>query len=199
MKKIPKRIEKPQDLRKWFIKFRLRNGLEECYPISSSEKEHLWNVLPEICEEKGLEFFEFNSKAHRILVQSSQLIFFQFLFEPLSIPYPKNSDEDANDADSYAVKIYCADNPKPLVFHVDIDEPDPNDEGNQGEMNNFLFYASHIYDKEQWLNFTDEDGETAFFRGTNIALAEIPLKVLQEEEIFCDELSPENVSTCTIH
>lgn len=184
---MPKKIEKPQDLRRWFIKFRLRNGLEECYPISTTEKERLWNILPKICEEKELGFLEFNSEPHRILVQSSQLIFFQFLFEPPYITYPQDSDKhdaDEEDADSYAVKIYCVDDPNPMVFHVDIDEPDPNDEGNQGEMNNFLFYASHVYDEEQWLNFTSEDGETAFFRGANIAFAEIPLKVLQEEEIF---------------
>lgn len=81
MRKNSKKLNKTQQLLKWSIKCHLKNGVEECYPISSKEKNHLEGMLPEICERKGIELFEFNSKAHRILIQASQLMFFQFLFE----------------------------------------------------------------------------------------------------------------------
>ncbi len=179
-----------ENLKQWFIKYRLQNGLEGCYPLFASEKEDLWNRLPKICEDKGLNFFEFDSKTHRILIQSSQLIFFRFLFEPLynnASPDPDNSqDTDEEDASSYAVKVYFTDNPTPIVFHVDEDEPDCKDEGNEGEMNNFIYYALNAHEGEDLLHFTDEDGEVSFFKGSNIALVEIPLKVLQAERLLND-------------
>lgn len=134
---------------------------------------------------------DFDSGDHRILIQASQLMFFQFLFEPLFMVEAQDSmrGEEEEDARAYAVKIYFANDPNPQTFYADIDEPDPKDEGDQGEMNNFLYYALHVGDEEEWLHFMDEDVETAFFRGASIALAEVPLKVLQgeEPETLCKE------------
>lgn len=186
-KTMSKKPEQAQELMKWYIKYRLRSGLEGCYPISTSEKEDLWERLPKVCEQKGLNFFEFESETHHILMQPSQLVFFQFLFEPLNNNASQDSededmDEDVDEVmDSYSVKIYSTDSPNPMIFQVDVDQPDPNDEGDQGEMSNFIFYALHICEEEELLHLTDEDGETAFFRGSSIALVEIPLKVLQPE------------------
>lgn len=53
-------------------------------------------------------------------------------------------------------------------------------------MNNFLYYASNIHNEEEWLHFTDEGGETVFFRGSDIALVEIHLTVIQPEELLDD-------------
>lgn len=50
-------------------------------------------------------------------------------------------------------------------------------------MNDFLFYALNAHEEEQLLHFIDEDGETAFFKASSIALVEIPLKALQTEEL----------------
>lgn len=204
MRKNSKKLDQPQQLLKWFIKCRLKNGLEKCYPISSTEKDYLWNNLPQICESKGIEFFEFDSGDHRILIQASQLMFFQFLFEPCFLIETQDSmkGDGEEDARAYAVKIYFADDPNPQTFYADVDVPNPKDEGDQGEMNNFLYYALHVGDEEEWLHFTDEDGETAFFRGASIALAEIPLLVLQGEEskTFCKEVwSEEEARTTTMH
>ena len=129
-----------------------------------------------ICERKGIEFFEFDSTSHRIFIQASQLVFFQFLFDPLTVPETQvsNQEEDEANREAYAVKIYPVDDANPMVFYVDEDIPNPKDEGDQGEMNNFIFYLSNTCDTEEWLHFMDEDGETAFFRGASIALAEKP-------------------------
>jgi hypothetical protein len=91
---MSKKSKQPLEFMKWYFKFRLRNGFEGCYRISSEEKESLEERLPLICEAKGLEFFEFESLSHRILIQASQLVFFQFLFEPLSIKDPQDFNED---------------------------------------------------------------------------------------------------------
>lgn len=169
-----------QELKKWFFKYRLRNGVEGCYPISGSDKERLWNGLQKTCKEKGVNFFEFDSKTHRILMQASQLIFFQFLFEPIcGITHEDCNDDEDND--SYPVKFYFTNSPRPIILQVEEDEPDPEDEGNEGEMSNFLFSALHLCKKGELLHVTDEDGETAFFRGSSIALVEIPLEVFQFE------------------
>ncbi len=180
-KQTAKKSQKFQELVRWFVKFRLQNGVEGCYPISTSEKNDLWERLPKVCINKGLDFFEFESKTHRILMQSSQLMFFQFLFE--CMPTIDLPDADEESTDSYPVKIYFIDNPNPMIFQVEVDEPDLKDEGNQGELNNFVYYVLNVHEeeKEHLLHFTDEDGETAFFRGSSLALIEIPLEVLQTE------------------
>lgn len=202
MRKNSKKLDQPQQLLQWFIKCRLKNGLEKCYPISPKEKDLLWKNLPNICEGKGIEFFEFDSTAHRILIQASQLMFFQFLFEPLYMAEPRvfRRDEEEEDAEAYAVKIYFSGDPNPQTFYADVDVPNPKDEGDQGEMNNFLYYALHVCDEEEWLHFMDEDGEIAFFRGASIALAEIPLKVLcGEEDISNNPYIQQEIQTSTIH
>ncbi|MBY0292947.1 MAG: hypothetical protein K2W92_06650 [Alphaproteobacteria bacterium] len=182
---MPKKTNQSEEFKKWFIKYRLQNGVEECYPLSALEKNDLSVRLPKICEEKGgLDFFEFNTTTHRILMQSAQLIFFQFLFEPQYNDDSPNTNEE--EEDPYAVKIYFTNNPNPMIFNVEVDQPDLADEGNKGEMNNFLFYALNTYEEEQLLHFTDEDGETAFFKASRIALVEIPLEVLQAEELLYD-------------
>lgn len=179
MKKLSKKREQPQQFLRWFIRFRLKNGMEECYAISATEKERLSSIVSNICEAKGIDFIEFDSKTHRICIQTSQLMFFQFLFEPPCIELPQTSCEDEEeDPELYAVKIYPVDSPNPMTFYVDIDVPNPQDEGDQGEMNNFLYFLLHTSETDQWVNFTDEDGEVAFFRADRIALAEIPLKAL---------------------
>lgn len=170
-----------QELKKWFFKYRLRNGLEGCYSISGSDKKRLWNGLQKICEEKGVNFFEFDSKTHRILMQASQLTFFQFLFEPIhSITHEDCNDDEDND--SYPVKVYFTDSSHPIILQVEEDEPDPKDEGNEGEMSNFLFSALQLCEKGELLHVTDENGEIAFFQGSSIALVEIPLEVFQYED-----------------
>jgi len=181
--------EKFQCVRAWFIKYRLRNGMEGCYLISESDKDRLWDMLQKIGEEKGIEFFEFNSDTHHILIQLSQVIFYQFLFEyvwfdPAQISEAQNSEtQDAEtedfeeDGDPYSVKIYFTNNPIPVTFNVDND-PNPKEEGDAGEMGNFIFFALNA-DEEDLLHFTDTGGETAFFRASTIALVETPLRLLE--------------------
>ncbi len=184
IKTMSKKSRPFSELKKWFIKYRLRNGLERCYPILIPEKEELWGRLPKIGEQKELNFIEFDSLTHRILIQSSELMFFQFLFEPL---YSKEAQDINNESvDSSAVKIYFIDNQNPMIFHVDADEYDPTDESDEGQMNNFVYYASNVCQEEEWLQLTDEDGETAFFKASGIALVEIPLKILQTKKLSHD-------------
>ncbi len=179
---MPKKTSQSEELKKWVIKYRLQNGVEGCYPLSALEKNDLSIRLSKVCEEKGLNFFEFDTTTHRILMQSSQLIFFQFLFEPqYNDDFPNTSEEEE---DPYAVKVYFTDNSNPMIFNVEVDQPDLADEGGQGEMNNFLFYALNAHEEEQLLHFTDEDGEPAFFKASRIALVEIPLAILQAEELL---------------
>ncbi len=185
---IPKTVAPSEDFKRWFIKCRFRNGFEECYSLSTQEKDRLEKNLPYCCEQKGIEFFEFNSNNHRILIQASQLTFFQFLFEPQLIDQLHNlgeenseNDDEEENRDNYAVKIYFVNDSTPMIFHVDEDQENPEDEGDQGEMNNFIYFALNIHDEGQMLHFTDEDGETAYFRGSDIAVAEIPLKVVNED------------------
>lgn len=125
---ISKEPSQPEELKEWSIKYRLQNGVEGCHPISALEKNDLWEKLPKICGEKGLNFFEFETKAHRILTQSDHLIFFQFLFGPLCSNSPPEYDED--NSDPYAVKIYFTDNPNPMIFNIEVDQSDLADEGN---------------------------------------------------------------------
>lgn len=191
MTEQPEQPDEPEKITwvRWYIKYRLLNGVEGCYPISIEEKDSLWKRIPRNCEHKGLKFFEFDSLTHCILIQCSQLVFYQFLFEPLIDIDPKdlaridamNKKVDEDDRASYAVKIYSTDRAEPMIFYVN-NEPDPNDEGDEGEMGNFIFDAIHINEEEPWLHLTDEDGETAFFQGSAIALVEVPLKVLYPEE-----------------
>lgn len=174
---------KPDDFRKWFFKYRLRSGLEGCYPVSASEKRWVRDALPGICESEHISFLEFDSKKHRILIQSSQLVFFQFLFENYDAGKEEPKQNNEEDDDENKVVIYFSDSTTPLIFKVDDDVPDPKDEGNRGEMNNFIHSAQYIHEGHEMLNFTSEDGEVTFFRGSAISLAEIPLGVLNIQEL----------------
>jgi hypothetical protein len=178
----------------WVIKCRLQNGVEKCYPISTSDKERLWNGLPNICEGKGVNFFEFDTDTHRIFMQSSQLMFIQFLFEP----YGASSEEPDQDiTGSYPVKFYFVNDPNPLILHFYADEPaDPQDEGDEGEMQNFLYYMLLAHEESEVIPVTDMDGETAFFQPSSLALIETPLKIFEPVDFSSfDEDDPSPVDS----
>ncbi|MEN8236928.1 MAG: hypothetical protein ABFQ95_05235 [Pseudomonadota bacterium] len=168
------------DFKRWLIKYRLSNGLEECLSIPTSDYKRLRQLFSTAKWIKGVDFFEFDSDTHRILIQSSQLRFCQFLFEPPCFEDPE--DPDAEATDSYPVKIYFINDPTPMVLHVEEDQSNPNDEDDWGEMQEFIFYALHAHSDEDWLNITDHYGETAFFRAADVAMIEIPLQVFANDD-----------------
>ena len=149
--------------------------------LSQHQKKNIFGTWVQEDERKHIPFLEFDSKTHRILIQSSELIFCQFLFENYYAGKPileQGDEEDEEDKIDNTVRIYFTHDIKPLELNVDDDVPDPKDEGNLGEMNNFIYFSHCINDGHEILNFTDENAETAFFKGSAIALAEIPLEVL---------------------
>jgi len=170
------------DFKRWFIKYRLSNGLEECLPIPTADYKRLYQLLSGTNLNKDVDFFEFDSGTHRILIQSSQLMFCQFLFEPPCLEEPDVSDEEQKEVDSYPVKIHFINDPNPMVLQVEEDQYDPNDEDDWGAMKEFVFYALNAHSEENWFNITDHYGETAFFRAADVAMVEIPLKVFSTED-----------------
>lgn len=182
---MPNSSDESQELVSWFIKLRLQNGVEKCYPISASTKDRLWGVLPRGHEESTSGFVEFDSLDHRILLQPSELVFFQFLFEPR--PHiPDDPDEKEGASCDYPMTIYFMGSPDPVISNVYVDEPNPSDEGDEGEISNFLFYALFLNEDDPWLHFT-MDSDTSFFRGTAIALIEVPHTVFEEIETDEDD------------
>ncbi|MEN8237516.1 MAG: hypothetical protein ABFQ95_08305 [Pseudomonadota bacterium] len=110
-------------------------------------------------------------------------MFCHFLFEPL---YPEQQDEPVaeqeEEVDSHPVKIHFINATTPMVLQVEEDQSNPDDEDDWGAMEEFVFYALNVVSQKEWLNITDEDGETAFFRGADIAMVEIPLQIFSSED-----------------
>jgi hypothetical protein len=82
---------------------------------------------------------------------------------------------------------------EPPCFGVDSDYSEDHDETGLGPIGHFYaeldMYSS---DAEQFINFTDEDGEIAYFRTQDIALVEIDQSVLYPELEEQDDEPPSN-------
>jgi DNA-binding XRE family transcriptional regulator len=160
------------DPAQWTVRFRLRNGLEGAWGLSSSDKEQLVRNS----RDSDKKFFCGTSRNAEFAANLRHLSFFQPCFDFGVI------DEESDEL--HCVRIYLADSPTPMTFQVDPDTEWKEDEEDEGEFRNLLYSLDMMEDdshEDPVISFVDEDAERAFFRTDQIALIEIPLFITHPE------------------
>jgi transcriptional regulator with XRE-family HTH domain len=159
----------------WFFKFRLRGGVEDILPISSSEKKHLWSAVQRIGSDSPFVIFDSNDR--RIVLNLNHLLFCQFLFEPPDVVFDPAGEKEKDD-DQLDLRIDFAAGGAAQWFGIEPDEAPLSDERATERMQQFqhmLFMLEHSVENDEVFNFEDSDGEHVFFRGADVAMLSIPL------------------------
>jgi len=173
------------DPAEWSIRYRLKNGLEGVWRLSSKDKDRLISCS----QNPGKFFFCGTSHNREFAVSMRHLSFFQPCFDYGTI-VEEHDENEPND-----VKVYLADSTIPLVFQVEPDCELNEDETDEGELRNLLYsfddFDEHT-EEDPFIHFNDEDGEYAFLRTDQVALIEIPLWATHPEmEDDADDKSAE--------
>src|SRR5256885_6141524 len=139
----------------WTVRFRLKNGLDGMWYLSSKDKDRL------ACNSQDThkEFFCGASRNTEFAVSMRHLSFFQPCFDLGVI-------DEAHD-ELGCVRVYLTDSATPFTFQVEPDEEFKQDEDDEGEFRNLLYSLDLMEtnsDEDPVLSFTDADGERAFFR-----------------------------------
>jgi putative transcriptional regulator len=162
--------------------YRLRGGAEGSLPISGSEYRRLWSLVQDV---NPLGFAVFDSGSHRYAINLDHLLFCHFLFDA---PFVADGVASGDKESDYKVKFYLLDSPKPHVFGVYPDSHSLDDEEVERwqdvQLQDLFFYAES--GPQQRFKFTDEDGETAFFRPADVVMFSVPLRSV-EPALFTEE------------
>ncbi len=158
----------------WSVEFRLKNGLEGVWCLSSKEVDRL--VRRAQCPESV--FFCSRSRMTAFAVNLRHLSFFHLRFG-----YNEVAEKEEDQKEE--VLVYLADSAKPLAFDAAPDpEPPAKDLEDEGTFRNLLHDLEAMDEYPQAdtvIDFVDLDGEQAFFRTEQVALIEIPLGIIHPE------------------
>ncbi|HOC54693.1 MAG TPA: helix-turn-helix domain-containing protein [Verrucomicrobiota bacterium] len=158
----------------WIVQFRLRNGLEGMWCLSSKEVDRL--VRRAQFQENV--FFCSQSRMTAFAVNLRHLSFFHLRFG-----FNEVAEKDVEQKEE--VSVYLANSAKPLEFDVAPDpEPPTDDLEDEGPFRNLLHDLEAMDEYPQAdpvIDFVDLDGEQAFFRTEQVALIEIPLGIIHPE------------------
>ncbi|HPC51805.1 MAG TPA: helix-turn-helix domain-containing protein [Verrucomicrobiota bacterium] len=158
----------------WTVQFRLRNGLEGMWCLSSKEVDRL--VRRAQFQENV--FFCSQSRMTAFAVNLRHLSFFHLRFG-----FNEVAEKDVEQKEE--VSVYLANSAKPLEFDVAPDpEPPTDDLEDEGPFRNLLHDLEAMDEYPQAdpvIDFVDLDGEQAFFRTEQVALIEIPLGIIHPE------------------
>jgi DNA-binding XRE family transcriptional regulator len=180
------------DLRIFTVELLLRNGVTLFYGVSRQERDRLWKEAqqPDAVE----KFFIFDSDEERVAVNRNHLVFIQFLFDPPNVRIKSATDTDDPDGgEEFLMKIYTTATSDPLELGVDPDEvayidviEGKADEG-QARVQSLMEDIGMCVEEKDVFHFTDEDGETAFFRAEYVALLSVPLRTV-EPKLWSSEM-----------
>ncbi|MGD9803446.1 MAG: helix-turn-helix transcriptional regulator [Hyphomicrobiaceae bacterium] len=149
--------------------YRLRGGAEGRFSISGPESARLYLNMQREEEDDG--FLVFDAGSRRIAINPKHLIFCHFLFD-----MPREEPEEVDGDKDFAVQIFLSDSAEPLIFNVDPDTSQLDDEGaedNEVQLQDLVFNIE--LDVRERFCLTDEDGETAWFRSADVAMISLPL------------------------
>jgi hypothetical protein len=163
------------DPRFWTLKYHLRNGLMGFHSISGPEKERLWRAIQG--NDENTPFVIFDTGAYRVALNRNHLIFSQFLFDPPIIKKLPKRERDK-------LLIYTCNLASPFTFDVDPDGArldQENKSDGDAQLQEFLFSLETVCEPGEVVNFTDEDGETVFFRAADIAMLSLPVWAVEPD------------------
>ena len=153
------------------FEYRLRGGTNgECI-VCDPDYRRLWYAVQRTSPDDP-PFVVFNSEGSSIVLNLNHLIFCRFKYD-----IPKDPKEENNTN----VKIFMSDTDIPMIFDVDPDEGNPNDENDNGQFRNILSAAQTYLEKNEIYSFYDGDEDKVFLRAEDIAMMEIPLWVVEPD------------------
>lgn len=169
-----------------YFKYRLRGGATGSVEITKQEKDRLFGLVQrnDSMGDDGVSFVVFDSLGQRVILNLDHLIFCHFLFEAF-----QGTDKSTEREESHEVSVILAGDPSPLQFIAAPDETDLSNETADywaAQFQNICYFAQTAPDKNTMFSFLDVEGETAFFRGPDVAMMTIPL-VLLDPELMDDE------------
>jgi len=85
------------------------------------------------------------------------------------------------------IKVYLSESAEPLTFEADPDEGDDPDEPDQ--FHGLMADLELGFDSDDFIDFVDVDGETAWIKASEIALLELPSWLLDSELLDKEEES----------
>ncbi|MEX2599351.1 MAG: helix-turn-helix transcriptional regulator [Dehalococcoidia bacterium] len=179
------------DFCEWSISYRLRGGIEGFWSVSAHEKGRLWYAVQR--RSGGLDgpFATFETGTHNVILNLNHLLFCQFLFDPPE----RESTNEVEAVDGWGpVLVYLSDSDKPFNFDVDPDSPEEDTADDEGQFRHLLLTADLLMDEDinDVFHFTDVDGETAFFRASDVAMITIPLSVVEPDLLDADDEEDED-------
>ncbi|EEQ09242.1 Predicted transcriptional regulator [Yersinia mollaretii ATCC 43969] len=164
----------------WSVKLWLRGHQDYLLlPISPADQRRFYAYFQEKASPDIEHFFVFDSDEHRYALNSREVAFHQFLFEPLGRVFVgENHKED----DGFTVHIILENGGPAIELCCESDELEDEEFGDIGQLNGFFDMLESDPETTERYMITDMDGEDAFIRIGSIAMVRIALNVLEPVE-----------------
>ncbi|MEC5342572.1 helix-turn-helix transcriptional regulator [Brenneria populi] len=172
----------------WSVKLYLRGHQDPLWlAISAADKRRFYAYFQEKTYPGVERFFVFDSDQYRYALNTREVIFHQFLFEPVA-PIYSNGDENRDEDFYYNVHI-TLENGGPIIgLSVEPDEPEDEDIEDIGQLGSFFEILECDPETAERYVITDMDGEDAFIRIGSIAMVKVSLDALEPVEDGEDEV-----------
>lgn len=169
------------DPRTWYFKVLMRGHTEPfMFQIPSQEKSRLYTAVQSEHELIGVPFVVFDTDAHRIAINLSELSYCQFLFEL--------EDKPAIDIEeSYTVEVFFSGSTTPLTLEVEPEFCDENDLDDVGQCGHIFYMLDMDSEAAFRYRLIDQDGEDAFIRTGDISIFKVPLAVVEPTALVEEE------------
>lgn len=166
----------------WSVKIYLRGHQDPLWlPISAADKRRFFAYFQEKTDPEIERFFIFDSEQHRYALNTREVAFHQFLFEPLT-PIYGDGDEHGNEDFYYNVHITLEKGGPIIGLSVESDEPENEETGALGQLDGFFDMLESGPKKTARYVIADADGEDAFIRIGSIAMVKVSLDALEPVE-----------------
>ncbi|KHN55715.1 helix-turn-helix transcriptional regulator [Pectobacterium fontis] len=172
----------------WSVKIYLKGHQDPLWlPISAADKRRFFAYFQEKTDPEIERFFIFDSEQHRYALNTREVAFHQFLFEPFT-PIYGDGDEHGTEDIYYNVHI-ALENGGPIIgLSVESDEPENEETGALGQLDGLFDMLESGPEKTARYVIADVDGEDAFIRIGSIAMVKVSLDALEPVEDGDDEI-----------
>ena len=163
------------DASQWTFVYRLRGGACGRLPVGRRERDRLWSMAH---QNGKSEFIVLDKVASRVALNQEHLIFCQFLFD---LPSHVETTEEEERSAGYSLDVVLSDSAEVHNFRVEPDEVDLDEEDDPDPMSvqlqDVFFHLEN--DSDLRVKFQDMDGETAFFRTSDVAMISVDLEAVE--------------------
>ena len=170
------------DIRVWYFLAQLRGHTKPiCFRVPAAVKRDLFSrIQSERNADEDPHFIVFDSYYYRIAINLRDLVYSHFLFDsPIAFPDASDLDETTE----HDVQVFLSNNNEPLEFSVEPDDVAKDDEEDEGAFRNIFWMLEMSIPAHVRTAFTDGDREFVFLRTGDIALLQVPLRIVESESL----------------